>query len=375
MRIKFTLHDEPATNAGGMGVTLGLTEVYRRLGHEVDWLTYGDLPSYFPWGAKALAFPLYIAVKLARPSVDVLDCAVGDSCALGILRNWGVASRRPLLVCRSHALTHVSDEVRREEARRGNLELSWKYPLYWGGLRLSLEASAMRSADLCLLLNEREREVAINEIGVAEARAKVVDNGIAEFLLGQPLEPRSLDRGPFRIAHIGSHIHHKGIHYLAEALNAVLANHSGVRVTYLGSGVPAGEVLAQLDRRWHSRVEVIPTYERESLPRLLKDHMVVVSASLREGFPLGTLEAMACGLAPVVSDIPGPTQYVRDGFNGLVVPVAASVPLQDGIERLVGDPSLLAELRENAHATAQRYSWERIARETLDLYTEALATP
>jgi glycosyltransferase involved in cell wall biosynthesis len=131
-------------------------------------------------------------------------------------------------------------------------------------------------------------------------------------------------------------------------------------------------VLADFPAAVHPRVAVVSKYRREELPNLLAGHAVVVSATLKEGFGLGLLEGMACGLTAVTADAAGPLQFIVDRENGLVVPRADAPAIAAALERLIADPPLLRRLRESAHTTAQRYSWKRIAPETLDLYAEAL---
>jgi glycosyltransferase involved in cell wall biosynthesis len=370
VKIEFTLHDAPSSNAGGMGVTVGLSDVYRRLGNDVGLLCFADLPDWMTHRVKSIVFPGLVAKELRNAEVDVIDAAIGDGWLLARFRSGG--RRTPLLVCRSHGMAHLADKVHREEAKRGALKLSWKYPLYWGGLRLTEEAMALRSADLCLFLNEQERTVAVDEIGVDPAKARVVDNGLPRSLIGLPLPPLPLSENGTRIAHIGSYLEHKGTRYLVVALQRLLEGQPDLSVTLLGTVKDREAVLAGFDGELRRRITVVPSFERDELASLLAGHTLVLSASLREGFPLGTLEAMACGLVPVVSNIPGPTQYVTDGRNGLVVPAADGAALAAGVERLIDDADLLERLRGAAHQTAQSYSWDRIGRGTLDLYAEAI---
>jgi glycosyltransferase involved in cell wall biosynthesis len=373
MKVLFTLHDEVTPDAGGMGVTAGLARVYRELGHEVDSLSFGQLPGPLPFRAKALLFPEFAAWYMSRTDADVIDAANGDAWVFGHLRRRLRGARRPLLVTRSHGIVHTADIARRAEAARGGIDLSWKYPLYWGGWKLKEVADSLRLADLCLFLNVEERAYAIEELGVEEARTRVVDNGIPEDLIGLPLRLGAAE-DPVRIAHIGSYIPLKGVRYAAAALAEVLERHPEVSVSFLGPGCPPERVLADFPAAVHPRVKVVPRYRREELPALLAGHAVVVSATLKEGFGLGLLEGMACGLTAVTADAAGPLQFIRDGENGLVVPRADAPAIAAALERLVGDPPLLRRLRESAHTTAQRYSWKRIAPETLAFYEEAMAS-
>jgi glycosyltransferase involved in cell wall biosynthesis len=369
MKILFTLNDEFDPNAGGMGVTSGLLGAYRERGHDVACFSFADLPSALPFRGKSLFFPEFVAANLWRSRADVIDSAVGDGWLLAAAARRRRGSR-PLLVARSHGLIHFADRARREEARRGGLELSWKYPLYWGGFRVWEATQALRLADLCLFLNDQEHEYAIAELGISPDRARIVDNGIPDVLRGLPLEdpPPS----PFRVVHIGSYLELKGVRYVARAMDSFLRRHPQAGITYLGTGCPPEQILADYSEELWPQIEVRPKYGRDQLPELLRGHSLVVTATLKEGFPLGTLEAMACGLAAISAATPGPLQYVRDGENGLVVPQADGAAIEAALERLIADPGLLYGLRQGAQETAQRYGWDRIADETLALYAEAL---
>jgi glycosyltransferase involved in cell wall biosynthesis len=372
MKVLFTLHDEVTPDAGGMGVTAGLAKVYRELGHEVESLSFGQLPRRLPFRAKSLLFPEFAAWYLSRTDADVIDAANGDAWVFGHLRRRLRGARRPLLVTRSHGIVHTADAARREEAARGGLELSWKYDLYWGGWRLKEVADSLRLADLCLFLNDDEHAFAIERLGVAPERARIVDNGIPDDLLGLPLDLGAAE-DTVRFAHVGSYLPLKGVRYATAALAEVLERHPGASVSFLGPGCAPERVLADFPAAVRPHVAVVSKYRREELPGLLAGHSAVVSATLKEGFPLGLLEAMACGLTVVTAATPGPLQYVRDGENGLVVPRADAPAMALALERLIADPPLTRRLREAAHATAQGYSWQRIAPETLGLYEEALA--
>ena len=354
-----------------MGVTVGLADVYRRLGHSVNFLSFADLPQGLPFRGKALLFPEFMAWKLRNTPAEVVDASCGDAWLWAYLRR-SRRRRPPLLVTRSHGLVHIADIARRNEARRGGLDLSWKYPLYWGGFRLWEVAMSFRQADLCLFLNEEERTFAVKNFGLSEDDVRVVDNGIPAFLLGQSFEEPEPLAATFGILHLGSFLPLKGVRYAVSAMSTILRRHPEAHGSFLGTGCSPEEVLDAFDDDLRPRIAVVPKYRRENLPALLRGHSVVLSATLKEGFGLSILEAMACGLVPVTSAAAGPLQFISSEENGLVAPLADGPALEAALERLIQEPDLLGRLREAAIATAQRYSWERVARETLDLYAEAM---
>jgi hypothetical protein len=150
-------------------------------------------------------------------------------------RNPGI---RPLLVTRSHGLEHVMHLEILAEARQGNLDLSWKYPLYHGGLRLWEVAQSLRDCDLALLLNQYDADYATNQLGVDPNRVRVVANGIPEAFLNLLLTPTPSDRdGALRIAQVGSYIPRKGIGYGVPAVNQILQQHPNVMMSFFGNGM------------------------------------------------------------------------------------------------------------------------------------------
>lgn len=132
-------------------------------------------------------------------------------------------------------------------------------------------------------------------------------------------------------------------------------------------------ILADFSIDHHSRIRVVETFDRSDLPRLLEGHQIVLLPTLSEGFGNGLLEGMACGLAPVSTTTPGPTEFVADMENGLLVPPANAEALKTAISTLVADPDLLFRLRVAAHTSAQAHSWHRVALEKIEVYERLLA--
>jgi len=172
---------------------------------------------------------------------------------------------------------------------------------------------------------------------------------------------------------VASYIPRKGIHYGVPALSEILARYPQVEVTFLGTGCPEAQVYADFEPSLHDRIRVVPRYQHETLPELLHGHHIKLFPTLLEGFSVALMDAIACGLAPVTTTTPGPIEVVRNGDNGILVPPRDSQAIEQALERLITDRPYLEKLRRNAYATAQKYSWERIARDNLTLYETALS--
>jgi len=93
---------------------------------------------------------------------------------------------------------------------------------------------------------------------------------------------------------------------------------------------------------------------------------VYVSAAEREGFGLPVLEAMACGCAVAVSDLPAHREVV--GEAGLLVVQGGLDGWEMSVGALLRDPDRRRFLGERAEERAAPFTWRRTAQTTLRVY-------
>jgi len=108
----------------------------------------------------------------------------------------------------------------------------------------------------------------------------------------------------------------------------------------------------------------------EDLAALYSSCRVSVYPSLYEGFGLPPLEAMSCGAPVITSRIPVIMETVGDAAH-LVEPTNVR-ELTDGIRALWENDEERRRLSADGLAHASRFTWERTARLTLDVYEEVL---
>lgn len=109
----------------------------------------------------------------------------------------------------------------------------------------------------------------------------------------------------------------------------------------------------------------------DDMNRLLGSVHVVVLPSYREGLPRTLVEAAACGLPLITTDVPGCREVVRDGVDGLLVPVKDSDALATAIRRLQDQPDLARRLGQAARRKARAEFDEGIViRRTMEVYAE-----
>jgi D-inositol-3-phosphate glycosyltransferase len=113
---------------------------------------------------------------------------------------------------------------------------------------------------------------------------------------------------------------------------------------------------------------------REAMPALLRSANLVVSTCQYEPSGMTSLQAMACGTPVIAPPVAGHADAVVDGTTGILIPPGRPALLAQRIRQLLAHPMLLEAYGVAAvDRTRSRYSWDRIAAETLAVYTKAAA--
>jgi glycosyltransferase involved in cell wall biosynthesis len=166
----------------------------------------------------------------------------------------------------------------------------------------------------------------------------------------------------------------KGVEEFAEA--ARMLQQRGVRARFrLAGGLdptnPTSIPEARL-RAWHDEGIVEWLGHCTDMPAVWNETDIACLPSYREGLPKALLEALACGLPVVATDVPGCRETVEPEANGLLVPARDSAALAAALERLVASPELRERFgRRSREKAVSEFADEVVVAATLDLYAEA----
>jgi glycosyltransferase involved in cell wall biosynthesis len=94
---------------------------------------------------------------------------------------------------------------------------------------------------------------------------------------------------------------------------------------------------------------------RQDMQKVYRSSHIITLPSYREGAPTVLLEAAASARPIVATDVPGCRDVVKDGVNGLLVPVNNPEALAEAIEKLV----VSASLRQNMGQAGRKMVLER----------------
>ncbi len=109
------------------------------------------------------------------------------------------------------------------------------------------------------------------------------------------------------------------------------------------------------------------------MPAVFHAAHIACLPSYREGLPKSLLEAAACGLPIVTTDVPGCREIVRDGDNGFLVPARDAQALAMALRSLIDDAALRAEMgRRSREIVLAEFSQGQVIAETLAVYQELI---
>ena len=237
---------------------------------------------------------------------------------------------------------------------------------------------------------ERARLILQNDEDAALfQRARLVDSTLVRIIPGSGVDLSKFNANTVPGQELASKIRvllparmlwDKGVAEFVEA--ARLLTVAGRPIEFLLAGAPdAGNpasVPEAILRRWVLEGPVQWLGHVEDMPALFQSVDVVVLPSYREGLPKGLIEAGACALPLITTDVPGCRAVVTHEVDGLLVPVRDPHGLARAIARLQDEPQLRARLGAAARAKAFAVFDERIVdRLTLAVYKELVlpATP
>ncbi len=227
------------------------------------------------------------------------------------------------------------------------------------------------------VFNHLHVRIAVSEAAAWTARRffgghyRVIPNGVHLDPLGAQASASRPSDGKLRIVFVGQAVERKGLTLLLRAFEA-LREHIPTELTVIG---PSQEELAPmlLDSQG---VRVLGKVGDATKHLELAQADVLCAPSLGgESFGMVLTEAFAAGTPVVASDIAGYRDVVRDGVTGVLVPAGDAQSLAEVLRDLHDEPEARARMARAAASDVERFAWPHVAREVMEAYEDAIATP
>jgi alpha-maltose-1-phosphate synthase len=390
LRVSILTREYPPHIYGGAGVHVGqLVPQLRKFADSVEVQCMGEPrdgatahPETFPPGANA-------ALRVLGTDVAMAD-AIGDVDVIHS-HTWyanfaGLVGSKLLDV--PHVVTSHSLEPHRP----------WKAEQLGGGYRVSCWAEKTSFLDAAAVISVSagmRRDVLDSYSDLDPERVFVVKNGIdPDEFRPDPgtdvVDALGVDRDRPLVVFVGRITRQKGLVHLVRAAKQFDPD---TQLLLLAGAPDTPEIAAEFDAAFAELSQARAgnvTWVQEMLPRasvrqVLTHATVFACPSVYEPLGIVNLEAMACQTAVVASAVGGIPEVVVDGQTGTLVgydPAQAQDPqfvagfearFAEQVNRLTRDASLA-----HAYGLAGRqrcideFSWEKIAKETMDVYGKAI---
>jgi glycosyltransferase involved in cell wall biosynthesis len=260
--------------------------------------------------------------------------------------------------------------LRRERSLRGRLRgvlrklLGRQNPAPWPlWLVASMNSAAeiRRSAhfyNTTICVSDALRHSLLKDFGFPAGRVKTIHNGvsISEFVpsddCGSDVRERlGCGQDEFVLVCVARLSEQKRIDVLLEALARVLREGFGCKCIIVGDG-PGRNQLREQARSIGLSGHVFFEGFHEDVRPYLQAGSAFILTSDTEGLPLSILEAMACGLPSIVTDVGGNAELITHRVHGMIVPRESVDAIAEAISYLANHPEERAQMAKMARAKA-----------------------
>ncbi len=306
-----------------------------------------------------LLSPLYLAAALGR---TVLVRVTRRRAMAHVHMADSGSTIRKVIVCRTLALLGVPYLL---HLHTGNYDTYFRALSAW---QKQLVRGAFTAAFTVVVLGRWWQRLAVEEIGVAPGRVRVIANGAADPGLPAAMPAHDVPR----ILFLGEFAPWKGIAELIAALGQIADR--PWHLICAGRGDWAEHGAAATAAGLAERVEFLGWVDRDRASALLCEASIVAVPSHIEGFSVTLIEALANGIAVVATPVGAHPDILRHGENAMLVPPRDVPALANALAVLLDEPARRAAIaRAGRTAFQANLDIEQIEKRFFGIYAEVFA--
>jgi UDP-glucose:(heptosyl)LPS alpha-1,3-glucosyltransferase len=226
-----------------------------------------------------------------------------------------------------------------------------------------------------LAVSEGVKRELVTEYQMPPNDIEVIPNGVdcgrfsprvRERIVKSFREKLKFSSDDFIMIFVANEFERKGLKYAIAALSYL--RHTSVKLLVVGSDNASGYIRMAAEFGILDKVRFVGPVNDIANYYAISDAFVF--PTLYEAFSLATLEAAASGLPLVATNVNGTEELIHEGVNGFFIERNAE-DIANKLTRLIHDSELRKRLANNARTTAEDYSWDIIAKRTLEVYERA----
>ena len=212
-----------------------------------------------------------------------------------------------------------------------------------------------RVAERVIAISEEVKKIICNRYKLNESQVIVVKNGIYYEQLSSKEKVKTCEGGghkdEVKILSVGRLTHQKYFEVLIRAADCLIKNGcKNIQIQIVGTGEEQAK-LSSLIKELGLAVSVDLLGVRNDVPKLMQESDILAMPSRFEGLSIAMIEAFACGLPIIASDVPGLRDYIVHKENGMLFPVGDYKAMAECILDVAGNRDMQVRLSQGAHKT------------------------
>ncbi len=227
------------------------------------------------------------------------------------------------------------------------------------------------NAQHIICLSGLEKNIVEKEYNVTNV--KVLENTVDNSYLRILHKEKNIKK--LNVLFLGRLHESKGLRYILDTIDELQANAvTELHFTFCGAG-PLEKEVKDIVAKYPEFVEFAGTVGGEIKNEILQYADIFLLPSIYgEGLPMALVEAMACGLVPIVTNDGSMGTFIDDDVTGIVVDKCDAPQISRALEGLLNSPEKMARLSKNAKDKIQKnYSIKDYVSSLNDIYTKSAA--
>jgi glycosyltransferase involved in cell wall biosynthesis len=236
----------------------------------------------------------------------------------------------------------------------------------------SMESNVFRNSELLTAVSDHFFSELEAFYGVRR-KGVVVGNGVDEARF-VPLADNGTRKPGDYVLHVGRMEYGKGLFDLVRCAKYVCEERPHVSFVLVGNGPLLPSIRREAERiGMKSRIVFAGYLTGHRLIESYQNACVCVSPSYYEGLPTFILEAMACGIPVVATNIRAHADVISNGVNGFLVPVRSPHDMAKMICMLLDEADSRKTVGKAARQTVEEnYTWDKVSEKVVDCYERLL---
>jgi len=185
------------------------------------------------------------------------------------------------------------------------------------------------------------------------------------------------------IIYVGRLVEKKGVKTLIGSINLLKDKHPDLTVALIGDGPEKPDLVQQCRQLGvNEQIKFLGSMPNNRVPEFYQSAKIAVVPSIvaadgdQEGLGLVAVEAMGCGCATIVSDLPALRDVVVDRETGLTFTAGNDTDLAEKISTLMCKPDLSAQLgRAGRQSVIGKFDWHTVGARYLEIIDQCIHTP